>query len=217
MSATHRLRCPLLGKVHARAGALAALPRRRRTPVSSWGGERSAADARRQISGPLPKHEKVAKSRLREFEVLEPHAVEAVKERLHDTRGRSCIQLGKLTGHAPDQGEAGALEPCNEPVNVRFSGDEASRRRGRPILPPGRGASHLCPGRSQHPSQRPPERCLKGVHVSLTDYDYSDRKSTRLNSSHGYISYAVFCLKKKKKNCRNEVESIVETIQFASA
>src|SRR2546422_7053921 len=30
-----------------------------------------------------------------------------------------------------------------------------------------------------------------------------DRKSTRLNSSHGYISYAVFCLKKKKKNTKN--------------
>src|SRR2546422_8510531 len=28
-----------------------------------------------------------------------------------------------------------------------------------------------------------------------------DRKSTRLNSSHGYISYAVFCLKKKKHRC----------------
>src|SRR2546429_1543002 len=28
---------------------------------------------------------------------------------------------------------------------------------------------------------------------------YPDRKSTRLNSSHGYISYAVFCLKKKNK------------------
>src|SRR5687768_18173210 len=27
----------------------------------------------------------------------------------------------------------------------------------------------------------------------------ADRKSTRLNSSHGYISYAVFCLKKKNK------------------
>src|SRR2546422_5038225 len=27
----------------------------------------------------------------------------------------------------------------------------------------------------------------------------ADRKSTRLNSSHGYISYAVFCLKKKKE------------------
>src|SRR5205809_4472675 len=32
-----------------------------------------------------------------------------------------------------------------------------------------------------------------------------DRKSTRLNSSHGYISYAVFCLKKKKnKNKTNK-------------
>src|SRR3989449_8312097 len=30
-----------------------------------------------------------------------------------------------------------------------------------------------------------------------------DRKSTRLNSSHGYISYAVFCLKKKKKHNDN--------------
>src|SRR3712207_8865715 len=29
---------------------------------------------------------------------------------------------------------------------------------------------------------------------------FSDRKSTRLNSSHANISYAVFCLKKKKKN-----------------
>src|SRR2546422_8583214 len=29
-----------------------------------------------------------------------------------------------------------------------------------------------------------------------------DRKSTRLNSSHGYISYAVFCLKKKKRGAR---------------
>src|SRR3989449_4881695 len=32
----------------------------------------------------------------------------------------------------------------------------------------------------------------------------ADRKSTRLNSSHGYISYAVFCLKKKKKEQRQE-------------
>src|SRR5687768_17975200 len=35
---------------------------------------------------------------------------------------------------------------------------------------------------------------------SVDAYSMSlDRKSTRLNSSHGYISYAVFCLKKKKK------------------
>src|SRR5687768_18328531 len=30
-----------------------------------------------------------------------------------------------------------------------------------------------------------------------------DRKSTRLNSSHGYISYAVFCMKKKKRKQTN--------------
>src|SRR5205809_4911350 len=32
-----------------------------------------------------------------------------------------------------------------------------------------------------------------------------DRKSTRLNSSHGYISYAVFCLKKKKKRTKENL------------
>src|SRR5688500_20205503 len=36
--------------------------------------------------------------------------------------------------------------------------------------------------------------------VVLKDDVVSDRKSTRLNSSHLVISYAVFCLKKKKKN-----------------
>src|SRR2546422_5292572 len=36
-----------------------------------------------------------------------------------------------------------------------------------------------------------------------------DRKSTRLNSSHGYISYAVFCLKKKKKKHRTHTLGIV--------
>src|SRR2546430_4393907 len=34
--------------------------------------------------------------------------------------------------------------------------------------------------------------------AAVFDYKYLDRKSTRLNSSHRQISYAVFCLKKKK-------------------
>src|SRR5690349_22114458 len=49
---------------------------------------------------------------------------------------------------------------------------------------------------------------LIGCRLDLTDapsllaypIDREDRKSTRLNSSHVEISYAVFCLKKKKKN-----------------
>src|SRR2546422_3499663 len=46
-----------------------------------------------------------------------------------------------------------------------------------------------------------------GAHLLL------DRKSTRLNSSHGYISYAVFCLKKKKNvtHCLHARQRIVGT------
>src|SRR5690554_7015872 len=39
--------------------------------------------------------------------------------------------------------------------------------------------------------------CIAGEY-RRTLHDYGDRKSTRLNSSHVRISYAVFCLKKKK-------------------
>src|SRR2546422_5085502 len=38
----------------------------------------------------------------------------------------------------------------------------------------------------------------------------ADRKSTRLNSSHGYISYAVFCLKKKKKKNNQDKEKLLK-------
>src|SRR2546422_5380445 len=42
--------------------------------------------------------------------------------------------------------------------------------------------------------------CQEGNGLSIgCNIELPDRKSTRLNSSHGYISYAVFCLKKKKE------------------
>src|SRR2546429_2825852 len=45
---------------------------------------------------------------------------------------------------------------------------------------------------------RPPRgRAAMTLAVGLASDSAEDRKSTRLNSSHGYISYAVFCLKKK--------------------
>src|SRR2546422_2370080 len=41
------------------------------------------------------------------------------------------------------------------------------------------------------------------LHMMADKLDWTtDRKSTRLNSSHGYISYAVFCLKKKKNKSK---------------
>src|SRR2546429_3055604 len=44
----------------------------------------------------------------------------------------------------------------------------------------------------------------------------ADRKSTRLNSSHGYISYAVFCLKKKKTPISRSFSYNYNTTIFAS-
>src|SRR2546430_12575279 len=50
-------------------------------------------------------------------------------------------------------------------------------------------------GRRGHVTAGPPDGQLEGV-----AHD-ADRKSTRLNSSHSQISYAGFCLKKKKNKC----------------
>src|SRR5256885_14649346 len=60
-------------------------------------------------------------------------------------------------------------------------------------------------GRRWKPSARARWRCARGCpscrrRFYQTGSTAKDRKSTRLNSSHLVISYAVFCLKKKKKN-----------------
>src|SRR2546421_4181678 len=53
-------------------------------------------------------------------------------------------------------------------------------------------------------------------HVVVGDPDRRDRKSTRLNSSHDQISYAVFCLKKKKRKVtRFDVMTDAHTTQLS--
>src|SRR2546422_8027656 len=60
-------------------------------------------------------------------------------------------------------------------------------------------------------------RVRGAVVVREPDGRRRDRKSTRLNSSHGYISYAVFCLKKKKKQHHNvAAEPVDRTTMTAS-
>src|SRR3989449_8457580 len=68
-----------------------------------------------------------------------------------------------------------------------------------PISPPRRTPRGARAGRAgwhRHGGCPAPPRCGSGR-------GRRDRKSTRLNSSHGYISYAVFCLKKKKNKKNN--------------
>src|SRR2546422_7905940 len=62
------------------------------------------------------------------------------------------------------------------------------------------------PGAAVDGNERSLERCSEvdsSAWISVPQIAVLDRKSTRLNSSHGYISYAVFCLKKKKKQKEN--------------
>src|SRR4051794_41619181 len=68
----------------------------------------------------------------------------------------------------------------------------AGAQQGAERVPPGAGRPVDLPGRPQH-----------SVADLLDDRQIKDRKSTRLNSSHPSISYAVFCLKKKTLACSN--------------
>src|SRR3989442_4541379 len=55
------------------------------------------------------------------------------------------------------------------------------------------------------------------VHVGAGEHAVADRKSTRLNSSHVRISYAVFCLKKKKKKEITGSTTVVQLIMRAAS
>src|SRR6266853_4469550 len=54
-------------------------------------------------------------------------------------------------------------------------------------------------------------RCLSWHCWSRNPPPFRDRKSTRLNSSHSQISYAVFCLKKKKIKLQNVLRNLTES------
>src|SRR2546422_5324991 len=73
---------------------------------------------------------------------------------------------------------SGALQTRDRYELLAWNGPASAVRRFPPPLPSPASGGGKGGGAAPHPG---------------------DRKSTRLNSSHGYISYAVFCLKKKKK------------------
>src|SRR5258708_31973268 len=52
--------------------------------------------------------------------------------------------------------------------------------------------------------------CFPGFATTKGQETRGDRKSTRLNSSHQIISYAVFCLKKKKKGTNDDMHNVAK-------
>src|SRR6266436_1429704 len=83
-------------------------------------------------------------------------------------------------------------------VGLVFSGDSVPEA-GTPLMMEGKEVGFVT--RAAKAWDSVPARVLGMGYVRRE----ADRKSTRLNSSHGYISYAVFCLKKKKKTATNNI------------
>src|SRR2546422_3353499 len=107
-------------------------------------------------------------------------------------------QLFKAPGPARASGAYVTFEPCarsawhTHPLGqtlIVTSGCGYVQSWGGPIKVIRPGDVVSCPPGEKHWHGASPTTAM--THI--------DRKSTRLNSSHGYISYAVFCLKKKKK------------------
>src|SRR2546429_7406822 len=66
---------------------------------------------------------------------------------------------------------------------------------------------HECEAETREENHWPPAHAVRERPEHRREQELQDRKSTRLNSSHGYISYAVFCLNKKQQPARPTGES----------
>src|SRR2546429_3668521 len=89
------------------------------------------------------------------------------------------------------------------PRSTLFPYTTLFRSRVRPDLPPDEEPPARPPGGGPAPDALPRGQRFAAYALATDPAGrVLDRKSTRLNSSHGYISYAVFCLKKKKNHRR---------------
>src|SRR5688572_31517835 len=93
------------------------------------------------------------------------------------------------------------------PRSTLFPYTTLFRSPGKPWAPAGAAR----PGKLQTPVPALKTPCWVVQFASVVVND-ADRKSTRLNSSHSQISYAVFCLKKKKKQHTAEHNHTPETL-----
>src|SRR2546422_7220729 len=113
-----------------------------------------------------------------------------VERRTAEAAARAAaVETERLLGEARQRVVLAAKE---ELMNAREAFEEESTRRRHEIERREQVVEQRLGGLEER------ARGLEQRGRALEDRD-QDRKSTRLNSSHGYISYAVFCLKKKKK------------------
>src|SRR5438105_8664027 len=93
---------------------------------------------------------------------------------------------------------------CRNEQGASFMADGYARATGKPgvcTIIGGPGVTNAATGIAQAYCDSQPVLVLSGASPAPTQ---GDRKSTRLNSSHEWISYAVFCLKKKTRDNKHQ-------------
>src|SRR2546430_12275868 len=90
------------------------------------------------------------------------------------------------------------------PYTTLFRSAGRNRQGGRSVRGPGDHERAY----ADQPGRVPPDRAGARPRQERVHLRQRDRKSTRLNSSHSQISYAVFCLKKKKKVSRVHISVV---------
>src|SRR5207253_6975119 len=155
----------------------------------------------RRESDPVNIHEYQAKELLAGFGVGAPKGGVAYSA---DQAVYRAVEIGgsrwvvKAQIHSGARGKAGGVRLCAGDVDVRQAAKELL---GKTLVTAQTGPDGLPVHRLLVEEALPIAREL---YLGLVlDRGRSDRKSTRLNSSHVAISYAVFCLK-KKKHCNNQ-------------
>src|SRR2546429_5139876 len=89
------------------------------------------------------------------------------------------------------------------PYTTLFRSSKAERNGAGPVVECAPGRAGVSEPGTARQGRRKADRDYResAPRQPVAAHMGADRKSTRLNSSHGYISYAVFCLKKKRIQC----------------